>query len=209
MVEPMNLPHTNQLLRETRPLAIERFPLKKQRGLVLIVSIVLLAIVSVVAAFSTRNAASAETVSGNVRLTALATQSAEIALRHCEDSVAHVVALAAGQTSEYETDFKEENILPENMQSAWETPAGWDVSTPNVYVLPVEKVNQPGLAATYKRPPECMVVRMPVVLPGGSISTNTAFIITARGFGPEVEADPERRRPVGSEVWLQSHIQLQ
>jgi Tfp pilus assembly protein PilX len=185
-------------------------PLKKQRGLVLIVSIVLLAIVSVLAAFSTRNAASAENASGNVRLMELATQAAEVALRHCEDSVAHVIAIANGETSDYETTFAQANILPESMQSAWESAAGWDTNTPNVFVLPLEKVNQAGLAPTYKRPPECMVVRMPFVLPGGSISTDTAFVITARGFGPEVEAaDPQRRRPAGSEVWLQSHIQLQ
>ena len=205
----MNLP-LNQIARETRPPPAERLRAKKQSGLVLIVSIVLLAIVSVLAAFSTRNAASAENVSGNVRLTELATQAAEIALRHCEVSVAHVVAIAAEEPSDYETTFTQENILPEDMQSAWESPAGWDTTTPNVYVLPLAKVNQPDLTTTYKRPPECMVVRMPFVLPGGSISTNTAFVITARGFGPEVEAaDAERRRPAGSEVWLQSHIQLQ
>ena len=183
---------------------------EQQHGLVLIVSIVLLAIVSVLAAFSTRNAASAESVSGNVRLTELATQAAELALRHCEDSVAHVIAIDAGESSTYETTFTLQNILPNGRESAWESSAEWDAAAAHVYVLPMERVNQPSLAPTYKRPPECMVARMPFVLPGGSISTDVAFVITARGFGPEVEAaDAERRRPDGSEVWLQSHIRLQ
>ena len=178
---------------------------KNQRGLVLIVSIVLLAIVSVLAALSTRNAASAENVSGNVRLTELATQAAEVALRHCESSVAHVITGAT-----YDTNFELTNILPTGSESAWETAAGWDTATAHVYVLPLALVNQPDLAVTYKRAPECMVARTPWVLSSGAISTTTAFVITARGFGPEVPAaDPNRTRPVGTEVWLQSHIELQ
>lgn len=201
---------TNQ--RSRRPFPLKRWKAREQQhGLVLIVSIVLLAIVSVLAALSTRNAASAENVSGNVRLTELATQAAELALRHCEDSVAHVIATGAGETSNYDTTFTLENILPNGRESAWESPAEWDAAGAPVYVLPLERVNQPSLAPTYKRPPECMVARMPFVLPGGgSISTDIAFVITARGFGPEVQApDADRSRPVGSEIWLQSHIRLQ
>jgi type IV pilus assembly protein PilX len=183
---------------------------KKQRGLVLIVSIVLLAIVSVLAALSTRNAASSENVSGNVRLTELATQAAELALRHCEDSVAHVIAVDAGETSTYDTTFMLANILPDGEESSWEAPAGWDTADAHVFVLPLDRLNQSDLTATYQRPPECMVARTPFVLPSGAISTTTAFVITARGFGPDVQAaDADRRRPVGSEVWLQSHIELE
>ena len=184
---------------------------RKQRGLVLIVSIVLLAIVSVLAAFSTRNAASAENVSGNVRLTELAMQAAEIALRHCEESVAEVIAVDAGATPSYPTlGFTTANILPEGSESIWQTASEWDTPTAPVYVLPLEQMNQPDLVATYNRPPECMVGRLPFVLPSGAISTTAAFVITARGFGPEVPAaNSNRSRPVGSEAWLQSHIELQ
>lgn len=170
----------------------------------------LLAIVSVLAALSTRNAASSENVSGNVRLTELATQAAELALRHCEDSVAHVIALDAGETSTYDTTFRPQDILPDGEESSWETPAGWDTADAHVFVLPLDRLNQSDLTATYMRPPECMVARTPFVLPSGAISTTTAFVITARGFGPDVQAaDTDRRRPVGSEVWLQSHIELE
>jgi hypothetical protein len=35
-------------------------------------------------------------------------------------------------------------------------------------------------------------------------------VVTARGFGPEVSApDPHRSTPVGTEIWLQSFIQMQ
>jgi len=183
----------------------------RQTGLVLVIALVLLAIVSILAAVSTRNAASAENVSGNVRLTELATQAAEIALRHCEDSVAEVIAVAAGADATYPTlNFTMSHILPEENETAWQTAAEWDTPAAPVYVFPLTHLNQPDLAATYKRPPECMVARTPFVLASGAISTNAAFVVTARGFGPEVPAaDADRRRPIGSEVWLQSHIELQ
>lgn len=188
-----------------------RLPIRqtKQRGLVLIVSLVLLAIVSVLAALSTKNAASAENVSGNVRLNELALQAAEIALRHCEESVAEVIAVDAGATPTYPTlNFTMSHI--QDSEAAWQAAAAWDTATAPVYVFPLAHLNQPDLVATYERPPECMVARTPFVLASGAISTTTAFVVTARGFGPEVPAaGPDRRRPTGSEVWLQSHIELQ
>ena len=176
----------------------------------LIVSIIMLAIVSVLAALSARMAASAENVSGNVRLSALAMQAAEIALRHCESSAAELIALSTGSTTDYPTlGFSDSNILPAS-PAIWEIASEWDSPTAPVYILPLAQMNQPDLAATYQRPPECMVGRVPFVLPSGAISTTASFVVTARGFGPEVPAaDPERHRPIGSEVWLQSHIKLQ
>ena len=83
---------------------------------------------------------------------------------------------------------------------------GWDSTSTSAFVLPAALVNQPGMAYdTYKRPPECMVEQLPAVTTG----TSTFYIITARGFGPEVAvADAARSRPVGSEIWLQSSIEL-
>jgi len=172
---------------------------------------VLLAIVSILAALSTRNAASSENISGNVRLTELAMQAAEIALRHCEESVAEVIAVDGGATATYPTlGFTIDNILPVGSEAHWETASTWDTPTAPVYVFPLPQMNQSDLAATYRRPPECMAGRLQFVLPGGAISTNKVFVITARGFGPEVPAaDPIRSRPDGSEIWLQSHIELQ
>ena len=78
----------------------------------------------------------------------------------------------------------------------------------NVLVLPNALVGGNG---TYKRPPECMIENIPIIKAGTSTVNNTAsYVITARGFGPEVAAaDASRTRPMGSEVWLQSHLELQ
>jgi type IV pilus assembly protein PilX len=78
--------------------------------------------------------------------------------------------------------------------------------------LPLTLVNQVGmLTVTYKRAPECMVEPVPVVLAGTAVAnTSSSFVVTARGFGPEVAAaDGSRSHPLGSEVWLQSHVQFQ
>ena len=173
----------------------------------------MLAVISLLAIVSVRNAASTESVAGNVRTTELATQAAEIALRHCEASVLATLSAASGTPSLYSTTFNSSNVLPATVPAQWQDTANWDRTNSAAYVLPLGMVNQPGMATTtYKRPPECMVEPLTVMPPdaGAVLSTSTSFVITARGFGPEVlAATANRSRPVGSEVWMQSQIDIQ
>ena len=174
----------------------------------LVISLILLVVISLLAVTSMRNAGSSESVAGNVRTTELATEAAEIALRHCEASVLK----AMGGTATYATTFVAGNILPAADTPEWQKMTTWDGTSTATFVLPLPLVNQAGMAiTTYQRPPECMVERLRVVPPGSSTPvTTTTFVITARGFGPEVAAaNAARTRPSGSEVWLQSHIELQ
>jgi type IV pilus assembly protein PilX len=67
-------------------------------------------------------------------------------------------------------------------------------------------VNQAGVTATFSRPPECMVERQPL-LSGGTVSYTASYVITARGFGPEVGVK-DGNAPKGSEVWLQSVVTM-
>jgi type IV pilus assembly protein PilX len=185
---------------------------RAQGGVVLLVALVFLVVVSLLAATSLRNAASSESVLGNVRTTDMATQAADIALRHCEASVLDLLAVAAGSTSAYDSSFKATDILPLSDPPQWQGIGNWDGASALSYVLPLNLVNQTGIRfAAYKRPPECMVEPVPVLLAGASaVNTRSSFVVTARGFGPEVAAaDAGRSHPVGSEVWLQSHIQIQ
>lgn len=173
-----------------------------QHGVVLVIALILLVLISLLAVSSLRNAGSSESVAGNVRTAELATQAADIALRYCESKALEMAT--AG-------------VTPDSTPDQWKTPATWDTpdtgkpwkvsASPSAFVLPATLVNQPGMTYdTYKRPPECMVERLPAVTTG----TSTFYIITARGFGPEVAAaDAARSRPTGSEVWLQSSIELQ
>ena len=174
---------------------------KSQQGVVLIIALVLLVVASLLAATAVRNSGSSEAVAGNVRLVELATEAAEIALRHCEASILNVL----GGNDAYMTNFVAANMLDTGMPTQWQLPANWDKETNAVYVLPLSLLNQSDMLVTYKRPSECMVEKM-----RSASATNAMFYsITARGFGPEVAAaDANRTRPTGSEIWLQSHIEI-
>lgn len=175
---------------------------KSERGVVLIIALILLVVVSLLAATTVRNAGSNEAIAGNVRTSELATEAAEIALRHCEASVLKVL----GGNDAYVTTFAAANILDTGMPTQWQLPANWDKQTTAVYVLPLSLLNQSDMSTTYKRSSECMVEKMPSVSTGSAIF----YSVTARGFGPEVaESDKNRSRPMGTEIWLQSHIEIQ
>jgi len=180
-----------------------------QKGVVLVVAMILLIVISVLAVSSMRNSASTEALAGNVRTVELATQAADIALRHCENSLREVLTVAAGNSSTgYATTITLANIQAAVTPQIWQSTSNWDTTPTAAVVLPSTLI---GGTTTYKRPPECMIENLPVILAsGGAVNTTASFVITARGFGPEVAAaDASRTRPTGSEVWLQSQIEFQ
>jgi type IV pilus assembly protein PilX len=183
--------------------------LRKQSGVVLIIALILLVVISLLAITSMRGAGSAERVAGNVRTTELATQAAEMALRHCESSAIQLARKPANtDPSFYTTTFTIGSIAPVSSVQ-WQSTATWDSSTANTatYVLPASTFVVGG-TSTYKRPPECMVELLSGGMPtvDATVTTPSAFVITARGFGPEVDAGVGR--PQGSEIWLQSTIEI-
>lgn len=195
-----NRPATTKCLRRIR------LP-PSQHGVVLIISLILLVVISLLAVTSMRNAGSSESVATHVRTTELATEAAEIALRHCESSVLKLM----GGEAPYTTTLADINILTMPATTPkWQVMSIWDSTSTATFVLPLDLVNQAGMVKTYNRPPECMVERQPVLLEGSNVvNTTSSFVITARGFGPEVApADSVRSRPQGSEAWLQSHIEI-
>jgi Tfp pilus assembly protein PilX len=182
-----------------------------ESGVVLIVALVLLIIMSLLAVTSMRNSGSAESVAGNVRTTELAMQAAEIALRHCESSAIMITKAPTNvaDSTYYSTTFAATNVLRASTTVAWQNISTWDSASTSVYILPSSLV---GGTSTFKRPPECMVESLTgATAPTFGASATDAFLVTARGFGPEVPAlatAGTRIRPVGTEVWLQSTIEL-
>lgn len=180
---------------------------RREGGVVLVIALVMLVVISLLATYSIRGALSGESVSGNVRTTQMASQAAEIALRYCEDGVVNFV--------------RNGTATPFTIQGASSSPLGvsttvWDTSRTGVYALPSSVVNG---TVTYKRMPECIAEQVATVNAGSTGLTYTAtFLITARGFGPEVAgcnpaiappASGACSRPDGSEVWLQSTLEVQ
>lgn len=174
-------------------------PARRQRGVVLIIALIMLVVISLLATFSIRNALSSEGVSGNARTTQLATQAAEIALRYCEDAIVN--------------NMKSGTLLPAGLavQPAQKPPLGvdtanWDGTRTGVFVVPSASVNL--ASATFLRMPECVTEQVPVVnAASNGLTTTSTFLITARGFGPEVASGTAR--PEGSEVWMQSTLEVQ
>lgn len=196
------------------PLPTQHAP-RRQRGFVLVIALIFLVIISMVAAISMRNATSSEGVSANVRQTQLASQAAETALRYCETALLNLLSASPvvldfsipPNTSTYvalaATHLQDLSSTPASM-----TASNWDMAQPAVpiLILPTTSVNRIGISTTFSRPPECMIERLS---PLGSSAYDRNFNITARGFGPEVApADNSRSRPIGSEVWMQSSLEL-
>lgn len=181
-------------------------PATRQTGVVLIISLVMLVVISLLATFSIRNSVSSEAVSGNVRTSQLASQAAEVALRFCENAISNFVktgavlpTTGAGSTL---------TIRPYVDPPLFENLNNWDAARTGVFVLDAGVLNLAGSPATFKRMPECLVERVPVVNASSTaLNTTSTYLITARGFGPEVAAGTAR--PDGSEVWLQSTIELE
>jgi len=181
---------------------------RSQEGIVLVMALIILVIVSLLAVMSMRNATSSDAVTGAVRTTSLATQAAEIALRYCEQSLISVYSVADGGSATFTTTFSMSNVQPYSSTPKWQSLTIWDSTSTATFVLGTTTVNQAGLTATFSRLPECMVEPVPSVA-NGTVSYTTAFVITARGFGPEVSAvDTSRSRPKGTEIWLQSTIEF-
>lgn len=183
-----------------------RLPHRAQRGVVLIISLIMLVILSMLATVSIRNATSSESVSGNVRTTLLATQAAEMALQHCEKWAVQL----AGVVNHGLTDGPPQEVaaVSAGATPTWQVLSTWDSgSAAEVYAIPLTLVNHDAAAPTYARAPECMIEKISVVNSAGNLTDTSTRVITARGFGPD-ETGAAKTRPTGSEVWMQSTIEL-
>jgi type IV pilus assembly protein PilX len=187
----------------------------EQNGIVLVLALIMLVVISLLTALAVRNATSSEAVNSNVRQTQLASQAAETALRYCEDAVINLVAAGTATfnftSPPSSASFTLDATYISDMVAGTPTSMvadNWDKTTASykILVVPTASVNRTGITSTFNRPPECMVDRLS---PSTSATYSKNFTITARGFGPEVAAaDASRNRPVGSEVWMQSSLEL-
>jgi type IV pilus assembly protein PilX len=136
-----------------------------------------------------------------VRTTQLASQAAEVALRYCENAV---YANAKSGTALPASFVIQPNTTPPLGVST----TNWDVTRTGVFVLATLTVNISLTTMTFKRMPECIAERLPVMNAAGTaLITTSTYIITARGFGPEVASGTGQ--PDGSEVWLQSTLEIE
>lgn len=166
-----------------------------QRGVVLVISLILLGVLSLMAATSLRNVGLSESLSNNVRTTELATRAAEVAIRYCEENASTSVITDVGGPF-WNTKDNKSNTL-----------TYWDGPKPKSIVIPSVYLSQDKIMVTFKRMPECMVEKQLKYTDDGSgiMVIEDTYVVTARGFGPDVELGTGR--PKGTEIWLQTFIE--
>ena len=178
------------------PEARQTMKMHGQQGVVLIVALIMLMILSVLASISIRGASSSEQIANQSRQQALARQTAETALRFCEQQVQLYAANPA-------TGFAPEAApVGAGTKYGWETMANWDTLAPtaNLKTVAVTSAGDAGTVSYFTRQPECMAQYL-------TPADTKVFVTTARGFGPEVGAK-DGSAPKGTEVWLQSVITM-
>ncbi|WP_411878704.1 hypothetical protein [Polaromonas sp. YR568] len=171
--------------------------LRTQQGIVLAVALVMLALLSILAGISIRGASSTEQVANQGRLKALARQTAEAALRFCEQQV-------QANAADPVLGFTPEDEPAAAAGYTWELMDQWDRQpSSHLRTVPVKAAGDTEAAAYFMRPAECMSQYLN--------SGHKVVVTTARGFGPEVPArkDKDKNPPKGTEIWFQSIVTLE
>lgn len=172
-----------------------------ERGIVLIMALILLIMISLIATVAIRRATTGEQVSKGLRTQTVAFQAAETALRFCEDQILKNTEVRSGTSTLKPADYPEGVSSP----SLWKTRANWELSTGKAVAIDTAVVNSTDAAArTLKEAvlPRCMVETLRLK---GDEQVD-AFLITAVGYSPDYRLNGNGKPETGSEAWLQSTI---
>lgn len=169
-------------------------PARGQRGAVLVVALILLLAVSLIGVLAIRSAITGEQVAKSLRSHAAALQSAELALRYCEDQLIHHTG---GPLI----------VLPIPDQEQWKTRAHWQPDGAKVNAVPADVAG--GSDGSARRPadaflPRCMVETLRLPMQEGGPSN--AYRVTAVGYSTDYREDAGARPMAGGEAWLQSVV---
>lgn len=180
---------------------------RHQGGIVLIMALILLVVISTVALLTIRGAISSEQVSNNMRSSAVATQSAETALRYCEWEALKSVSSSTTATIVPVPPAADAGTPP----TTWSSRAAWTALTSNtVTVALANSTDAAGRTVTAALLPSCMIEQYEFPKPPGASSSGggLAFLVTARGYSPDYQTNAGGTILSGGEVWLQSIVRL-
>lgn len=167
-----------------------------QRGVSLIIVLVMLVLVGMLSAAALRSASSNEMVARSFRHQMLAQEYAEAALRYCESQL----LLADAQRVR---SLQNAQLPVSERPSAWTARANWNGSGPSgtsLTALPMDYVAPSG--AGPQVPPQCLAEKRPW-------SPGESYRLTARGFSPTYTRDSEGLASTGVVVWLQVDVLIQ
>jgi Tfp pilus assembly protein PilX len=174
-------------------------PARVQRGVALIVVMVMLVIIGLMSASIMRGALSADVVANNARAQNLAMQAAQIALHFCENSIPP----KAGATLSIHAAHADNDGNPLTAAPTyWNEFSSWfPVSGRIATVMDVSLMQSADSSFAPSQLPECLAEK--IVLEDG---VTEAVVVTARGFSPDYQQDSSGRGTAGSVVWLQSTL---
>jgi Tfp pilus assembly protein PilX len=170
-------------------LLLSRGTARRQRGVSLIIAMMMLVVIGLVSVAVIRNATSADQAVNSNRLQTQASQYAQIALQFCENQLTVPPSSATVHI-----------IRPAPATPAWKTKALWvdpvQANTP-VFRLTSGQITGSVQPRVY---PQCLVEQQ-------SFNANV-YVVTARGFSDDYTQDSNNATVSGSVVWLQSTVFL-
>ena len=180
-----------------------------QRGVSLLIVLIMLVIIGLTSAASLRSASSNERISNNFRMHALAEQYAEAALRYCETQL--TLAEAARVDSLKEASLR---AFTGAAYPAWANPLTWTGTggaSASLTRVPEALVSSADSAFKPAQLPQCAVEKQSLVMTQNGVPAGTAdvYVITARGFSTDYSASPQGASLTGSVVWLQTLVSVQ
>ncbi|WP_341890542.1 PilX N-terminal domain-containing pilus assembly protein [Variovorax sp. YR752] len=180
----------------------------RERGVVLVVTLVLVVILSLLGTFAIRNATQSERSVNGIRSTEVAREAAETALRFCEQ-----VAIFDGDGKDYTENGAtgmRAKIVATTIGSEFDLKAKWRDSTSwsdaKAIKVPPSFFNKKSSgtevdAVQLEIAPRCLIQRIATT----STPQLTGYLITARGFANNAKFDDATGKATrGAEAWLQS-----
>lgn len=164
---------------------------RRERGVALIVALVVLVIIGLTSASVMRGALSSDLVANNARTQTLAAQAAHIALRFCE--------------ADFTNGGANITQLPISNPAAFENLDNW--ADPSMATTMQAQYMQSDISTfTPATLPQCMVQEHDLNGDGAYTAGVDAIQFTARGFSPDYAADDNGATESGSVVWVQSLV---
>lgn len=170
-------------------------PPVRQRGIVLAVALILLAVIGLGSVAAMNSGLFGGLIASNLRSNQLAVQAAELSLRYCERlAMMDPPGIVIQPLPPVNTD----------QPTLWTDMTTWTNGT--ALTLPADAINSSQSDDVYPTAPQCLVEAMELRAAAGSFD-EVAYLITARGFSPNYQAEANQMVS-GSEVWLQSTIRF-
>lgn len=169
-----------------------------QRGIVLLLVLIILVVLSGAAIWAAKASISGEQVANNIRISATVTELAELALRYCEDGVIQ------NNTSLVRLPFPVGATSGE-LPSAWQTLGNWTVTPTQINIVPNAQL-QDALGRSPAKAPICMIEEMR--LAPIDMQRLQGFLITARGFSQDYVEAANGAITSGTDAWVQTMIRF-